>query len=810
MLLRKNAVATNAVKSVIDQNGGEIDKHLSGTRLAARSADSRFIVDDYPLLPTRRRFWEECFRSVDAAGTHSQLRSQLRILHDTLTHISERELGTVIRADALFEAIAPNLVQTGVLLNEIDLRIRQLDDGTETGKLRRQICGLVFLISKLHREGSGDLGVRATARTIADLMVEDITADSGPFRKQVETGLEQLATDGTLMKVGDEYRLQTTEGAEWDGAYREKVGALRQQESEIAYKRDQLLGTAVQKAVGEVKLIHGDSKEKRTLQLHTGQTAPDTSGDQIVVWLQDGWTVAQREVEAEARRRGAEDYVIHVFLPKKSADDLKMRIIETEASRQVIDVRGSPSTNEGREARESMLSRHAAAQQQLDALIQDIATAARIFQGGGNEVFGDSLVGKLNAAAADSLARLFPRFGDADHKSWGVALKRARDGNDEPLKIVGWDKATEDHPVVRQVIAEIGNGAKGNDIRKSLQASPYGWPRDAVDAALIALHRHGAIRAEQNRQPIAPGHLDQNKISTTEFHPEKRRLSTTDKLKLRSLYQELGVAVRSGEEEVKARDFLAALRGLAQEAGGDAPLPVPPATAKIEDLEKLVGSEQLAEILASQDELLDQIRDWTKARDRKAKRLPDWQKLAQMLHHTVTLPAHEDITPEADAIRSNRSLLDDTDHVSPLVTKAANALRSAIKQQAKDYEKAHKEANRTLESDASWGSLSEAGQAGILARVGIASPKPATVKTDDDVLRELEQSSLEARTSAVAAVSERMTRALEEAARKLKPKAKIVQLRPATLDDEAAVRDWLKEHEKKLLKAVNDGPVIVG
>ena len=334
VLLRKNASARNAVKARLDQNAGEIDKHLSGTRLAARSDDSRSIIDDYPLLPTRRRFWEECFRAVDAAGTHSQLRSQLRILHDTLTDISERELGTVIRANALFEAIAPNLVQTGVLLNEIDLRIRQLDDGTDTGKLRRQICGLVFLISKLHREGAGDLGVRATARIIADLMVDDITVDSGPFRKQVETELEQLTTDGTLMKVGDEYRLQTSEGAEWDGAYRAKVGAIRQQESYIAYTRDQLLGAAVQKAVSEVKLIHGESKEKRSLQLHTGQNDPVTTGDQIVVWLQDGWTISQKEVESEARRRSADDHVLHVFLPKRAADDLAMRMVEAEASRQ--------------------------------------------------------------------------------------------------------------------------------------------------------------------------------------------------------------------------------------------------------------------------------------------------------------------------------------------------------------------------------------------------------------------------------------------------------------------------------------------
>ncbi len=549
------------------------------------------------------------------------MRSQLRILHQTLTKIAEREVRAVIPADALFEAISPNLVQTGVLLNEIDLRIRELGDGTDAGTLRKRICGLVFLISKLPREGGTDVGVRATARIIADLMIEDITTDSGPFRKQVETELEQLGNNGTLMNVGDEYRLQTTEGAEWDRAYREKAGALRQREADIAVKREQLLGTSVQQAISEVRLLHGECKEKRTFHLHTGSDEPDTGGDQIVAWLRDGWSIAQKEVESEARKRGQDDHVLHVLLPRKAADDLTTRIIEVEATRQVLDLKGIPGTNEGREARESMQSRHAAAQQLLDELIREITASARVFQGGGAEIFGESLVKKLDTAGNASLARLFPDFSDGDHKSWGVALKRAREGSDEPLKIVGWDKATEDHPVVRRVMTEVGNGAKGGEVRKALQSSPCGWPRDAIDAALIALHRQGSIRAQLNGQPVAPGHLDQNKISTTDFHPEKIRLSTSDKLALRGLFQKAGLSVKGGEEEIKAKKFLAALRSLANDAGGDAPLPARPATITIDDLDKLNGSEQLGAILDAKDNIEASITQWTKIVKRVAKRL---------------------------------------------------------------------------------------------------------------------------------------------------------------------------------------------
>ena len=244
------------------------------------------------------------------------------MLQGTPLAAAGKRMSHVIPADALYESIAPDLVNTGVLLNEIQLRIQKLDDGTDTGKLRKRIAGLVFLISKLPKESGTDLGVRATAPVVADLMVDNITIDTGPFRNQIESELENLAGDGTLMKVGDEYRLQTTEGAEWDRAYREKVVAIRNDESSIAYKREQLLGAAVQGAVTSIKLLHGDAKEKRTLHLHAAEAEPDTSGDQVVVWLRDGWSIAQKEVETEARQRGQDDAVLHVFLPRKSADDL--------------------------------------------------------------------------------------------------------------------------------------------------------------------------------------------------------------------------------------------------------------------------------------------------------------------------------------------------------------------------------------------------------------------------------------------------------------------------------------------------------
>ena len=809
VLLQKKPRAVKPIRTVLEKNAGEVSKHLQGTKLAERSEDRGVIVEDYPLLPTRRRFWEECFRVVDAAGTHSQLRSQLRILHDALRDIATADVGSLIPADALFTAIAPDLVNTGVLLNEISTRIETLDDGTDTGRLGKRIAGLVFLINKLPREAGVDVGVRATAKMISDLLVTDLDTGSGPFRKEVETRLERLAEDGTLMRVGEEFRLQTTEGAEWDRAFRERIAALTQKEIDVAAKRDQLLATEIQSTVSEVRLRHGEAKLPRTLLLHARTDEPAPDGDQIVVWLQDGWTVTQKSAEDEARARGLEDPVIHAFLPK-SAGDLRARIVEAAAARWVLDAKGVPSTAEGKEARESMHSRLAGAEALRDDLIREVVASARVYQGGGNEVYGDSLKEKIETAADASLSRLFPRFAEGDHRAWEAALKRAKDGSDQPLKVVGWDGPTEDHAVVREVLSEIGNGAKGTAIRKTLKAAPFGWPQDAVDAALGALHRAGAIRATLNGQPVAAGGLDQNKIAAAEFRPERIRLGTTEKLALRGLYQKAGVAVRSGEEEVKASAFLDVVRSLAADAGGDAPLPAPPSTEQLDELCKLAGNEQLGRILELREELENCVDGWTALKERAAERLPQWKRLARLIEHAEGLSVMEEVRPEVDALRSDRSLLADTDYVSPLRKNLETALRKELTQAHTNcVEVFDREADALARSE-DWRKLEKEQQTAISKANRIELIDRIDVGDEDKLLEVLDRRDLAGWDELQAALPTRFAGARGEAARALEPKTQTVSLRSDTLRTKDAVKDWVAETQADLLRRLNDGPIVIG
>jgi hypothetical protein len=814
VLLHKKPSAVPAVEAMFDAHAGEVARHLQGTRVGPRAEDRRDRTPDYPLLCTRRRFWEACFQAADAAGTHSQLRSQLRILHDSLREVAEHDLGAAIPASDLFNALAPSLVNTGVLLNEINTRIQKLDDGTENGRLRRDLCGLVFLIGKLPREAGVDLGVRAEATTLADLMVGDVTSDSGPFRKRAAETLEALAGEGVVMKVGEEYRLQTTEGVEWDRAFRESQAALRQNEIEIATRRDQLFGQAVQGILSGIKPIQGEAKLRRSLALHTGGEPPAAGGDAVSVWLRDEWSCAQKDVLADARRLGTEDPTLHVYLPKRSADLLKDRIIDAEAARQVLDHHGIPASPEGREARESMESRRAAAEHARDEIVRDILRAARVFQSGGSEIFGEGIAEKVAAGTEASLARLLPRFDEGDHRAWEAAVRRAKDGSDQPFKVVGWEGPTEDHPVAKEVLAKVGSAARGTDLHRALKAAPYGWPQDAIDAALLALHRSGHLRATRNGQPVAAGALDQAGVKAAEFRPEKVRLTTSQRIALRGLFEKLGITTKSGEEELRAPAFLEALRSLAARAGGPAPLPPVPDTKWLDDLARLAGSEQLGTLYGGRESLEAESAAWRKLAERAEARRPAWERAGALRRHAEGLPVVGEVGPELDAIESQRSLLGDTDPVAPLAAKLASALRKALGDLHARLGAAVSEAEKALGSDPTWSKLDAGAQAEIRRQLGLDAPPVLAVSTDEALRQALDARPLSAWQADIDAVSERIARALEEAAKRLaerdpKQTTTTVSVRRGTLADEAAVRAWLDEHETKLTEAVRKGPVIV-
>jgi hypothetical protein len=810
ILLKKRPEQVESLRLELSKHVGEIERQLSGTRLASRAEDRDILTADYPILPVRRRFWEQVSRSVDPAGTSSMLRTQLRVIHDALHDFSEQGVGTVVPADFMFEQLQAAMVQQGVLLRELDERIRNLDDGTATGKLASRLCSLVFLVRKLPREAGADCGVRSTPAMLADLLVSDLANDGPRLRKEVPELLQKLADDGILLKDGEEYNLQTRESLEWEKEFRNRKTKIANDQPSLHQKRENYLRVAAQEAVAGVRIQQGAAKVTRKLALHFGGEPPVAAASDIPVWIRDEWTCSEKSITDAARAAGTDSPVLFVFIPKASSVELDEQILREESARGTLDFKGVPSTREGDEAKASMKTRLDEAERLRKHLIQQIIGGAKVFKGGSTELFQLNLADKVRDGVEDSLARLFPRFLEADHKNWPVVISRARSGDDSPLTAVDWSGDSVSHPVAREVLVKVGSGIIGTELRKRLGASPYGWDQDAIDGALIALHAGGHLTARYNNTPLAAGQLDQNKIAKTEFRSESITLTAQDKIKLRGLFQEVGIVAKASDDPfAKSGEYLDALAALASKAGGEAPLPEAPNIRSIVDLRALYGNERLAALLAQADTLRALASDWKKAADLSDKRLPAWRQLQALLSVGVGLPALSGIETSALSIANDRLLLDATDHITSLAKQAAQVLRASAVSAHEAYQAAHSSLLQNLQVSETWQKLAPEQQNRILSGESIAAVPELQVGTDEQLVESLRRTPLNSWADKTAALSPRFQNALAAAAQLLEPKAQTVALPSRTLHSTVDLDAWLSEIRVVVDSKLKDGPVIV-
>jgi hypothetical protein len=795
------------VKALLDKYAGEVSRQLQGTRIAERAEDKNVIVEDYPLLPVRRRFWEQCFRQIDAEGNQSQLRSQLQIIHDCVARRSGRELGTVVPAHELYDALAPEMINTGVLLREIHELIVRI--GEERGLLARAVCGLVFLIGKVRRDDASDIGVRSSKDHIADLLVEELHGDNGKLRNEVGVMLEKLADEGLLLRVGEEFRLQTREGSEWDREFKNRQTKLRNDESNLQFRRDQLLYAAFDKVARNVKLLHGASKLPRQLAISRDQMPPKSDDQSIVTWVRDGWTCPEKDHQNAARTAGSDSAVLFVHIPRKSADDLRRLIVEADAAEQTLHAKGSPSTPEGQEARSAMESRFKLAQQQRDDLVSEIVGSAKVFQGGGSEILSIELQDKLRDAADASLVRLFPRFKEADSGAWGAVLKRVKEQADHPFQPLQHNDLIEKHAVCAQVLGTIGAGKTGGDIRATLEKSPFGWPRDGIDAALMALHNAQHINATLNGNTLNPGELDQNKISKAEFRCEHVTLTIQDKLRIRKLYKALNITCSAGEESERAVEFLGMLLNVAREAGGDPPLPAHPSLTPWQDIQALHGNERLMALKDQADAIEQHIKDWRALGDLRVKRMPNWALANRLARQGSGVDGADAHVEQLNAIRDQRLLLESTDPVAPVLKALAELLRKTVNELHAEQEKRHQQAIDELAANEMWPKLDAADQEAILAEVGLRAPSAPNIGSEDALVNHLETHTLESMRSTIDAIPGRVSQALQRVAKKLEPKVQTVRVDRATLRTAADVDAWLAKQKQRVLDALGHGPVLI-
>ena len=810
VVLAKRPDRANDVQSSLDASAGEIDRHLVGTRIAPSGEDKSILVDDYPLLPVRRRFWEHTLRAVDRAGMAGQLRTQLRIVYDAIRRTADNPVGTVVAADFLFDEISANLLQSGVLLREIhEAIVKQGKDGTPDGVLRSRLCALVFLIRKLPREAGADIGVRANVGTLADLLVENLANDGATLRGRLPALLDELVNVGTLLKLDDEYSLQTRESSDWEAEFRNRRIRLTNDVTRMATERSALLGETVHSAMGSTRLSHGASKEPRRLSLHFGADPPVDGGRDVPVWVRDGWGARENTVVADARATGADSPIICVFVPRSKAEGIERFIADRGAAKATLEYKGVPSTPEGIEARQGMETRLTEAENNLRVLAADVVGGARVIQGGGNERLESSLPDKVREAAAASLIRLFHKFNDADDHRWPKVIERARAGAEHPLAVLDYSGKTEEHPVCAAVLAFVGAGKRGRDVRSHFSDPPYGWPRDAIDAALVTLFGAGHLRATANGVALHPPQLDQAKVPSTDFRTESATINARQRLKLRSLFQTAGIDCKPNEEIAAAGRLLTRLGELALNAGGDAPLPKRPDTQHLSELLALAGNEQLLATLDRHDALVANLDEWTAARMLAEERLPAFQQLEALARHANGLDVATEVAPQIEAIVADGRLLDASDPVPGLAAKLTDTLRSVLVQSQERHDAVDEEERQRLEKSDGWQKIDQETRDEILSRLHIAEVSAGATGTEREVLESLERISLDGWRTRTAALPRLFADARAEADRLVEPKTRHLKLESTTLRTPEDVKIWTRQTEQRLLEAVEHGPIVV-
>ena len=806
VILAKKPEAREPIERIMQTNLGEISRHLAGTTIGHRQDDIQYFSQDYPILPVRRRFWENTLRVMDQTGTNSQLRNQLSMVHKVIQTNLNEPLGHVVPADFLYFDSADKLLQSRILPRKVHEKTMKWRKGSEEEQLMASACGLIFLINKL-ASSNNEIGIRATVDALADLLVKDLSHGSGALRSTLPGLLDKCEL---LMKIGDEYRIQTEESAAWNDEFLSQQSALSNEAHRIENERDDRIRKKFGETARTLSLTQGNAKVARDIYPVFDAQLPTDADQRICVWVRDGWSIDENSVRADSRQAGNQSPTVFVFIPKRSADDLRHHLIDYKASSATLDKRGVPNTPEGIEARAAMETTRQTAESKICELLEEAFSGARVFQGGGNEILGSDLREMILEAASNALQRLFPNFHTADHAGWAKVYEQAKKGAPDALKAIGYDGEVAENPVCKAVLSFIAGGKKGTDIRARFESAPYGWPRDAVDGALQCLLLAGHIRAQdEHGSNIIPNELERKAIGKVIFKAESASINAVQRIQIRKLLQKAGLSAKQGEEVNYVPQFLQFMANLAGQAGGEAPKPSPPDTALLEKIRLTSGNEQLLALYDQREELGTCLEDWKGTAQRIAERLPTWNDLQRLASHASDLQEAGTFLAQMQTVEQKRQLLAEPDPVAPLLSGLAQILREELNRLDGEYASRHEAGMRRLNDDMNWQQLKPEQHYQLMSEQNLREtdqPK-VSVQTTKDVLNTLDTCNLANFKARVAALPGRFDEVLKGAAALCEPKVQFIHVPSRTLQNEEELEAWLDEVRQKLKAHLKNGPV---
>ena len=679
-VLRKKTSSEKPIRCMLNANAGEISRHLRGSRLAHTVQDDKEAVLDWPLLPSRRRVWERILRELDRTGLGGTLRGQLRTTLDAARSYGDKPLGHAVPVEFLYGRFSTEAYNAGLLPGETRNRIETLRGGPETDQLKARILMLVYMLGRIAPEADQH-GVRAKAEAISDLSVVDLAGEN-ELRRKVPDLLQELQADGAVIEVGGEWRLQTKESAEWEAAYRSEERAILADQSGMTRARRELLNEAIETCLaGAASVTQGSGRQQR--RIHRLRPGEKANSDGIQLWLRSGWAEDLTAVEKEIAAAPISDPSVHQLIPRHPTRDIELTAALTTwlAAEHVLQVRGVPQTDAGREAQSAMQSRANKAMAAAKEIVHEAVAQSRVHQAGGKLISG--IPGEaVKEAATNALARLYPQFADSDHAGWDKVRDRAMRKDPDAMKAVDHAGAPEGHPVCKAVLAELGPGRKGSDLRSKFTGPPYGWSQDSVDGALIVLANASLVRVTgDDGKPASLPDLPRQKLGTCTFRGETTIITIAERMPVRGLLTGAGIAFESNQEHLVLTVLLERLEAAARQSGGEPPVPEPEKVPNIASYKSLSGNGLLAALAADATTLRDKLKAWKAAAQKIGDRLPS-SRLAERL---VALGA-VDQQGDLDDLRSRRLLLADPDPVPPLISAAAETLRAKLNAVHADWE----------------------------------------------------------------------------------------------------------------------------
>ncbi|WP_436637658.1 BREX system P-loop protein BrxC [Microbaculum sp. FT89] len=801
-VLRKKAGAEKDIRDMLSANAGEISRQLHGSRLAHTVHDDDDAVLDWPLLPSRRRVWERILRELDRTGLGGTLRGQLRTTLDAARAYGDKPLGYAVPVDFLYGRFATEAYNAGLLPGETRNRIEALNGGSDRDKLKARILMLVYMLGRIAPDADQH-GVRAQPETIADLLIVNLGGEDD-LRREVPELLRELQADGAVIPVGNDWRLQTKESAEWEAAYRNEEKSILADQSGLSRTRRDLLDGAIETALaGASSVPHGASRQQR--RIHRLQPDDKAPADGIALRLHNGWSEDLASVEKEIAAASTSDATVHLLVPRHPSRDNELTTALTtwRAAENVLQLRGVPQTDTGREAQSAMQSRANKAQSGAKEIIREAVAQSRIVQAGGKLISG-APADAVKEAATNALARLYPQFADGDHPGWDKVRDRAVRKDPDAMKAVDHTGAPESHPVCKALLADLGAGRKGSDLRSKFTNPPYGWSQDTVDGALIVLANAGLLRVTgDDGKPASLPDMPRQKIGTCTFRAETTIITIAQRMPVRGLLTETGISFENNQEQLALSALLDRLESTAQGSGGEAPAPSPETVPNLATYKGLTGNDLLAALATDATSLRAKLKEWKAAGEKIVARLPNWH-LAERL---VRLGA-SDQEADLESIRTGRRLLADPDPVPPLVGAASDTLRGKLNAAHAAWEAAWERGEERLGNDPTWNKLSPEQKHSIREESGLLMVTKPAVDTPQAIAEALSQHGLSEWENMAKALPTRIDDALVAAAAVLVPEARTVSLPGAMVKSEADLDEWLAKVRARIAEALAEGPVI--